>query len=109
LNELYKTDSLDTNKDYRIDGEIWAGFYHTFCDLKSAQNFAKKINEKILNPNTSKHSELYKIPEWAEIVILNAHIPQWALYYEWEYMWEKNKICEKTYASNKVIYDSIYE
>lgn len=107
LNELYETESTDPNKDYRVNWNIWIWFYHTFCDLESAQAFAQMINNKIRNPQNTHHPELYTIPEWAKIVILNAHIPQGSLYYEWTYQWEKNKICEKTYASNKIVYEKL--
>ena len=107
LNTLYETESIDENKDYRINGEIWAGFFHTFCDIESAINFIEMINNKLEHPENTKHPELYILPEWAKLVIINARIPQWSLYYEWSYQWTKNQICEKTYASNKVIYDNI--
>lgn len=107
LNELYQTASIDSEKDYRKDWVIWEGFYHTFCDLKSAEDFVNFLNNKIQYPENSKHPELYKIPNGAKIVILNAIIPTWALYYEWEY--KRKDSNEKTFASNKVIYTNIYE
>lgn len=109
LNELYRTESTDPDKDYRINWVIWVWFFHTFCDFGSAQIFANKINDKLITPQVSHHPELYTIPQWAKIVILNAIIPENSLYYEWVYQWEKNKICERTYASNQIIYNSLIE
>jgi hypothetical protein len=37
---------------------------------------------------------------------LNARIPEWSLYYEGVY---KEIQSEKTYASNKIIYDKIFK
>ena len=61
--------------------------------------------KKLKNPESTKRSELYKIPQGSKLVILNAIIPKWSLYYKWNYKEIKN---ERTYASNKIIYKSIY-
>lgn len=107
INKLYSTDSMDSNVDYRKDGMIWEWFLHTFCDLKSASNFVSFLQNRIdENKSIQKNWRSYKIPVWSRLVILNAIIPKWSLYYKWNY---KEVAMEKTYASNKIIYNSIYK
>lgn len=105
LNTLYSEKSNDSKKDYRKDGTIGEWFFHTFCDIESALDFINYLNKKLNNPESTKHPELYRIPDGAKLVILNALIPKWSLYYEWTY---KEINSEKTYASNKIIYGDIY-
>ena len=105
LNTLYSEKSNNPEKDYRKDGTIWEWFFHTFCDIESALDFVNYINKKLNNPKSTKHPELYKIPDGARLTILNALIPKWSLYYEWRY---KEIQAEKTYASNQIIYNSIH-
>ncbi len=106
LNTLY-SEELNSNpkKDYRKDGMIGEWFFHTFCDIESALDFVNYMNKRLNNPESTKHPELYKIPNGARLIILNARIPEWSLYYEGIY---KEINTEKTYASNKVIYDKIF-
>ena len=106
LNTLYQTEANDSKKDYRIKWEIWTWFFHTFCDIKSAKDFIGFLNDRMANPELTKKSELYKIPKWSKIVILNARIPNWSLYYKWVY---KEVFSEKVYASNKIIYENIFQ
>ena len=105
LGTVYETGSNDISKDYRKDWYIGEWFYHTFCDLESAKHFVNYMMKKLKNPESTKRSELYKIPQESELVILNALIPKWSLYYKWNYKEIQN---ERTYASNKIIYKSIY-
>lgn len=105
LNTLYIEKSNDSKKDYREDGTIGEWFFHTFCDIESALDFVDYLNKKINNPTSTKHPELYKMPIWSKLVILKALIPKWSLYYKWKY---KEIQSEKTYASNQVIYEWIY-
>ncbi len=100
LNKTYETELTNPNADYRIDGVIWKWFYHTFCDITSAQKFVNYLTNKINNPDL----ELYQIPFDAELVILEALIPKFALYYQWRY---KELEGMKTYASNKVLYSAV--
>ncbi len=97
LNKIYQTKITNPETDYRIDGVIWKWFYHTFCDITSAQKFVIYLTDKINNPDL----ELYQIPPGAELVILKAIIPKSALYYQWKY---KELGGMKTYASNKILY-----
>jgi hypothetical protein len=64
------------------------------------------MNKKLNHPESTKHPKLYKIPDDAKLVILNAHIPKWSLYYQGIY---KEIQSERTYASNKIIYDKIFK
>ena len=105
LNILYETGNNDINKEYREGWLVWEWFYHTFCDIESAKDFFDYMLKKINNPELTKHPERYKIPHDSKFVILNAIIPKWSLYYEWNYKEIQN---EKTYASNKIIYKGIY-
>ena len=105
LNTLYSEKSNNPKKDYRKGGTIWEWFFHTFCDIESALDFVNYMNKKLNNPESTKHPELYKIPDGARLTILNALIPKWSLYYEWRY---KEIQAEKTYASNQIIYNSIH-
>ena len=105
MNTLYSEEANDSGKDYRKDGTIWEWFFHTFCDIESAVDFVNYMDKKLKNPESTKHPELYKIPEDARLTILNAHIPKWSLYYEGIY---KEIKTEKTYASNKIIYENNY-
>ena len=104
LNTLYTEKSDDPKKDYRKDWVIGEWFFHTFCDMKSALDFVNYLKNKLNNPTSTKHPELYKIPIESKLVILNSHIPKWSLYYEWKY---KEIQLEKTYASNQIIYEWI--
>ncbi len=106
LNTLYLEKSDDSKKDYRKDWTIGEWFFHTFCDIESALDFINYLNKKLNNPTSTKHPELYKIPSESKLVILNARIPKWSLYYEWRY---KEIGTEKTYASNQIIYEWIYD
>ena len=105
LNALYSEKSNDSNKDYRKNWVIGEWFFHTFCDIESALDFVDYLNKKLNNPTSTKHPELYKIPSESKLVILNALIPKWSLYYEWRY---KEIQTEKTYASNQIIYEWIH-
>ena len=106
LNTLYSEESNDFEKDYRKDGTIWEWFFHTFCDIESALDFVDYMDKKLSNPESTKYPELYKIPDGAKLVILNARIPKWSLYYEGVY---KEIQSERTYASNKIIYEKIFK
>jgi len=105
LGIVYETESNDFDKDYRKDWYIGEWFFHTFYDIESAKDFVNYMVNKLENPQSTKRSELYKIPNGSNLVILNAVIPKWSLYYEWNYKEIQN---EKTYASNKIIYKNIY-
>ena len=105
LNVLYSEESNDSQKDYRKDWVIGEWFFHTFSDIESAKEFVDYLTQRINNKNLTKKPELYKLPSDAKLVILNAIIPNWSLYYEWPY---KEVNSQKTYASNKIIYSGIY-
>ena len=106
LNTLYSEKSNDSRKDYRKDWVIGEWFFHTFADIESTKDFVNYLTQRINNKNLTKKPELYKLPDWSKLVILNANIPKWSLYYEWNY---KEIPSEETYASNKIIYDSFYK
>lgn len=104
LNTLYSERSNDPKKDYRKDWVIGEWFFHTFADIESAKDFVDYLIQRINNKNLTKKPELYKLPTDSKLIILNASIPKWSLYYEWNY---KEIPSEKTYASNKIIYCKI--
>lgn len=98
LNTLYHTDSNDPNQDYRKDGVIGSGFFHTFCDMDAAKEFARFLEWRIESIETKP----YFMPWDAKIIVLEAIIPKGSLYYEGIY--KRKTTVAKTYASNKVIY-----
>lgn len=106
LNTLYSEKSNDSKKDYRKDWAIGEWFFHTFTNIDSAKDFVDYLTQRINNKNLTKKPELYKLPPDSKLVILNANIPKWSLYYEWNYKEIPN---EQTYASNKIIYNSFYK
>lgn len=101
LNILYSGKSNDPKKDYRKGWTIGEWFFHTFTDIKAANDFVDYLTQRINNKNLTKKPELYQLPPDAKLIILDAIIPKDSLYYEWPY---KEVKFENTYASNKIIY-----
>ena len=106
LNTLYFERLNDSKKDYRKGWVIGEWFFHTFADIESAKDFVDYLTQRINNKSLTKRPELYKLPPDSKLVILNAIIPEGSLYYEWNY---KEIPREKTYASNRIIYNSFYK
>lgn len=94
--KIYRIDtSMDSEKDYRIDGEVGEGFFHTYCELEDARKFKDLLLEK-----SNSNNDLYTIPRGSELVILNSIIPKGSLYYKGDY----KQMSVMSYASNVILY-----